>query len=521
MRDTRAALIDAAIATLRESGFAAASARRIAAEAGCNQALIFYHFGSVPDLLMAALEEVSARRMAAYRELLDRTGTLGELIDAARTVFEADLDSGNVTVLAEMISGSHSVPGLGERVSACLAPWRSFAETAVRDVLASSPFGSLAPPGEIAHGVVAGLLGLEMLASLDGDRASALALFDRARARRRRARPDPAAGGPAQPVTRCPPGSARSPDSARSTGGIMQIDVVTGAFGYSGAAIARELLAAGHQVRTLTGHPGRAPAGSQIDARPLDFADADGLERDLRGAHTLYNTYWVRFPHGGETHATAVANSRVLFAAAARAGIQRIVHVSITHADPASPYPYFSGKAAVEAYLRDLGVPYAIARPSILFGGDGVLLNNIAWLLRRLPVFAVGGRGDYHVRPIHVDDLARLCLQLGGRPDSVTVDAVGPDSPTFRDMVLAIRAAVGSRALIVPAPGWAIPPLSAVLGAALHDVLLTREEYRAMADGLADSDAPSTGSTSLTEWIAGHGHELGRSYANELTRHYR
>jgi nucleoside-diphosphate-sugar epimerase len=301
----------------------------------------------------------------------------------------------------------------------------------------------------------------------------------------------------------------------------MQTDVVTGAFGYSGAAIARELLAAGRQVRTLTGHPGRAPADTEIDARPLDFADADGLERDLRGAHTLYNTYWIRFPHGGETHATAVANSRVLFAAAARAGVQRIVHVSITHADPASPYPYFSGKAAVEAYLRDLGVPHAITRPSILFGGDGVLLNNIAWLLRRLPVFAVGGRGDYQVRPIHVDDLARLCLQLGGRPDSVTVDAVGPDSPTFRDMVLAIRAAVGSRALIVPAPGWAIPPLSAALGTALHDVLLTRDEYGAMADGLADSDGPSTGSTSLTEWIAGHGHELGRSYANELTRHYR
>ena len=301
----------------------------------------------------------------------------------------------------------------------------------------------------------------------------------------------------------------------------MQTDVVTGAFGYSGAAIARELLAAGHRVRTLTGHPGQAPAGSEIDARPLDFADADGLERDLRGAHTLYNTYWIRFPHGGETHATAVANSRVLFAAAARAGVQRIVHVSITHANPASPYPYFSGKAAVEACLGDLGVPHAIARPSILFGGNGVLLNNIAWLLRRLPVFAVGGRGDYRVRPIHVDDLARLCVQLGGRPDSVTVDAVGADAPTFKDLVLAIRAAVGSRALVVPAPGWAIPPLSAALGATLHDVLLTREEYQAMADGLADSDAPSTGSTSLTEWIAAHGHELGRRYANELTRHYR
>jgi len=182
VRDTRAALIAAAIDTLRESGFAAASARRIAARAGCNQALIFYHFGSITDLLLAALEDVSARRMGAYRELLDHSGTLGELIDGARVVFEADLDAGHVTVLVEMISGAQSVPELGERVSACLAPWRSFAESAVCDVLASSPLGSLMPPGEVAHAVVAGILGLEMLANLDGDRASALALFDRARA---------------------------------------------------------------------------------------------------------------------------------------------------------------------------------------------------------------------------------------------------------------------------------------------------------------------------------------------------
>jgi AcrR family transcriptional regulator len=179
--DTRAALIEAAVAVLRESGFASASARRIAQRAGCNQALVFYHFGTVNDLLMAALEEVSARRMAAYRELLDRTGTLAELISAARSVFEADLDAGHVTVLTEMISGAQSVPGLGERVAACLAPWRDFAASAVRDVLAASPVAQLLPAEEAAHAVVAGILGLEMLASLDGDRAAALALFDRAR----------------------------------------------------------------------------------------------------------------------------------------------------------------------------------------------------------------------------------------------------------------------------------------------------------------------------------------------------
>src|SRR5579862_3851239 len=180
--DTRAALIEAAIAVLGESGFAGASARRIAQRADCNQALVFYHFGSVNDLLVAALEDVSARRMAAYRGLLDRTGSLTELIAAARTVFEADLDAGHVRVLTEMISGAQSVPGLGERVAACLAPWRDFAAAAVRDVLAGSPVAALLPAEEAAHAVVAGLLGLEMLASLDGDRTAALALFDRARA---------------------------------------------------------------------------------------------------------------------------------------------------------------------------------------------------------------------------------------------------------------------------------------------------------------------------------------------------
>jgi AcrR family transcriptional regulator len=180
--DTRAGLVAAAIDTLRESGFAGASARRIAQRAGCNQALVFYHFGTVTDLLVAALEEVSAQRMDAYRRLLDHTGTLAELIDSAREVFEADLDAGHVTVLTEMISGAQSVPGLGSRVAACLAPWRDFAREAVRDVLAASPVARLVPAEEAAHAVVAGILGLEMLASLDGDRAAALALFDRARA---------------------------------------------------------------------------------------------------------------------------------------------------------------------------------------------------------------------------------------------------------------------------------------------------------------------------------------------------
>lgn len=308
----------------------------------------------------------------------------------------------------------------------------------------------------------------------------------------------------------------------------METDVVTGAFGYSGASIARELRAAGRQVRTITGHPGQAPAGTDIDVRPMDFADPGRLARDLEGAHTLYCTYWVRFQHGTATRESSVRNSGILFDAAARAGIQRIVYVSILHADVESPYPYFSGKGQVERHLAQCGVPYAIARPAILFGesadrgaGASILLNNIAWLLRRMPAFAIGDGGGYRVRPVHVDDLARLCVALAGRPGNPTVDAVGPEAPTFKEMVSQIRAATGSRCVLLPAPGWLIPPAAALLGAMLRDVLLTAEEYQAMAAGLADSSEPATGEVSLSEWIAARGGDLGQAYANELGRHYR
>jgi uncharacterized protein YbjT (DUF2867 family) len=303
---------------------------------------------------------------------------------------------------------------------------------------------------------------------------------------------------------------------------MTETDVVTGAFSYSGAAIARELLARGHQVRTLTAHPGRAPAGTPIESRPLDFSSQSELARSMAEAHTLYNTYWVRFAHAGVSHDTAVANSRVLFAAAADAGVRRIVHVSITNPSLTAADSYFRGKALVEQALADCGVPsFAVARPAILFGGDGVLLNNIAWLLRRLPVFAIGGRGDYRLRPIHVNDLAALCADLGGRNDTVVVDAVGPESVGFRQLVEEIRTAVGSHAVLVRAPGGAVAVLARVLGLMLRDRLLTADEYRAMAAGLADSSAPATGTIVVTEWIREHGDELGRRYASELDRHFR
>jgi uncharacterized protein YbjT (DUF2867 family) len=197
------------------------------------------------------------------------------------------------------------------------------------------------------------------------------------------------------------------------------------------------------------------------------------------------------------------------------------VHVSITHPSISSPYGYFRGKAHVERALAEVGVPYAVLRPGILFGGDGVLINNIAWLLRHLPVFGVGGKGDYRIRPVHIDDLAALAVAAGGERTDTVVDAVGPERPTFLELVGLIREAVGSRSLIVRVPGFAVPALASLLGLVLRDVLLTADEFRAMAEGMADTDGPATGTISVNDWIRDHADTLGRSYANEIERHFK
>jgi uncharacterized protein YbjT (DUF2867 family) len=297
------------------------------------------------------------------------------------------------------------------------------------------------------------------------------------------------------------------------------VDAVTGGFSYSGSAIAAELARRGHQVRTLTNHP--RPDSRGMEVRPLELFDHDGLRRSLTDVDTLYNTYWVRFPHGDITFDTAVEGSANLFRAAAEAGVRRIVHVSITSADVRSPYAYFRGKGLVEEQLLASGVSHAVVRPAILFGGDGVLINNIAWLMRRSPLTLMGGHGDYRIRGIHIDDLASLMADLGEQDANTILDAVGPESITFADLLRHIRTSIGSGTRIIAVPGAVFPAVTWALGLGLRDTLLTREEYLALADGLADSDAPATGHVGLSEWITRNRDTLGRTYAHELRRHFR
>jgi uncharacterized protein YbjT (DUF2867 family) len=300
------------------------------------------------------------------------------------------------------------------------------------------------------------------------------------------------------------------------------LDVVTGAFGYTGAQITRRLFAAGREVRTLTNHPKPIDSATQkIQVAPLNFDDTTALQRSLQGAEVLYNTYWVRFPHGDKTFEQAVENSRRLFQAAKLAGIERIVHVSIANPSEDSPLGYYHGKALVERALRECGVSYAILRPTVLFGTGDILINNIAWLLRHFPIFAVPDIGDCSMQPGHVEDLADLAVSRGMRRDCTIEDAVGAEAYTFEEIVRRIAAAIGSRTKIIRVGRRTLAPMLRVLGWVTGDVVLTGEELDGLAANLLLSKTPALCPTSFSKWLEENRSRVGLQYASEIRRHYK
>lgn len=296
---------------------------------------------------------------------------------------------------------------------------------------------------------------------------------------------------------------------------------MTGAFSYSGRFVASQLLERGREVRTLTNHPRPdEPLASRIPTYPLDFSDDAALVTALTGSDTLYNTYWVRAPHGDLTHEVAVQNTRRLIDAARRAGVRRIVQTSIAN-PTASTTSYYRGKTALEEAVRSAGLSYGIVRPTLLFGEGDVLINNIAWLLRHLPVFAIPGNGRFRLQPMHVTDHARLLVEVGSQAADLVVDSAGPEVFTFDELVRLLRRAMHLRTLVVH-----VPPALAMAGATLAgrlagDVLLTRDELDDLMHDILISHEPPRGTTRLTDWLALHRDEVGRHYASEMTRHYR
>ncbi len=297
------------------------------------------------------------------------------------------------------------------------------------------------------------------------------------------------------------------------------LHAVTGAFGYSGKYIARRLLDAGHQVISLTNSLHRPnPFGERVKAYPFNFDNPARLAESLQGVSVLYNTYWVRFNYTTFKHSIAVENTLKLFAAAKQAGVARIVHVSITNPDENSRLEYFSGKGRLERALIESGISYAILRPTVLFGKEDILINNIAWAMRHLPVFGTFGDGKYRLQPIFVDDLAALMVEQGAKRDNVIINAIGPETFTYRDLAQTIGDIIGARKPVIGVPpeigywaGW-------VIGQWMGDVMVTHAEIEGLMSDLLYVDTPPTGTTRLTTWAKENASTLGVRYASELAR---
>lgn len=296
---------------------------------------------------------------------------------------------------------------------------------------------------------------------------------------------------------------------------------VTGAFSYSGKYITKRLLERGEEVITLTNHPNRPdPFNGKVKAFPLDFANTEELTNNLRGVDVLVNTYWIRFDKGGNTQPKAVENTKVLVNAAAKAGVKRIVHISITNPSANSHLPYFWGKAANEKFVIDSGMSYAILRPTVLFGKEDILINNIAWLLRKLPVFGLPGNGSYKLSPVYVDDLAELVVEAVYKKENYIWDVVGPDEFTFKEMVDVIGKTIKKKRALV-----SFPPRLALLAAQflslfVKDVMLTPEEVDGLMANLLISKEPPRCKTSLKDWLKEHRNTVGTTYASEIARHF-
>ncbi|HTT34155.1 MAG TPA: NAD(P)H-binding protein [Methylomirabilota bacterium] len=297
--------------------------------------------------------------------------------------------------------------------------------------------------------------------------------------------------------------------------------VITGALSYTGKYATRLLLDRGYEIRTLTNHPRREnPFGERVQIFPYCFDEPKKLTGTLRGATILVNTYWVRFPHGDATFERAIENTRTLIAAAKNAGVKRIVHVSIANPSLDSPMGYYKGKARLEQAVIESGMAYSILRPTVIFGLEDILINNIAWFVRHFPVFAIPGDGRYRIRPIFVEDMARLIADAVEPGPSRVTDAVGPETYTFEELVRQIAAQLGRRTRLVHVPTAVAYLATRVAGWIVGDVVLTWEEYKGLMGDLLAPGGPASGETRLSQWLAKACGHIGTRYASEVARHY-
>lgn len=300
------------------------------------------------------------------------------------------------------------------------------------------------------------------------------------------------------------------------------MDVVTGAFGYIGRYVAKRLLEIGREVRTITTHSDKPnPFGEPVQAFPYSFDDRERLIETLSGAETLFNTYWIRFERDGQTFDSALRNTRTLFECARAAGVKRIVHISVTNASIDSRLPYYRGKAGQERILVEAAVPHSIVRPTLVFGTEDILVNNMAWLIRKFPLFPIFGSGSFRVQPVFVEDLATVVVEQASATSNVTLDAIGPETLSFEAAVQLMARVMGSKTRMVHvAPSLGLLA-GRLIGLALRDDILTKDELAGLMQELLISQQPPNCPTRFSDWLGENKQTIGRRYTSEMGRHFR
>ncbi|MCD6129843.1 MAG: NAD(P)H-binding protein [Deltaproteobacteria bacterium] len=299
-----------------------------------------------------------------------------------------------------------------------------------------------------------------------------------------------------------------------------KLNVVTGAFSYTGKYITELLLSTGERIQTLTGHPHRNPFEKRIIVFPYNFDNLDKLKKTLEGVNTLYNTYWIHFSYHKSSIDKAVENTKKLVLAAKEAGVKRIVHISVSNPRETSPLPYFRGKARAEEFIINSKLSYAIIRPTIIFGLESIPINNIAYFLRKFPLFAVFGSGKYLIQPIFVGDVAEIAVKLGHREENIIVDIAGPEIFTYNQLVHLIVEKVNSRAKIIHLPPEITLFIGKILGYILKDVTINRNEMRGLMSNVYVSKNPFIGKTYISQWLEKNAKKIGTRYISELNRYY-
>jgi len=299
------------------------------------------------------------------------------------------------------------------------------------------------------------------------------------------------------------------------------MDVVTGSFGYIGKYITLELLDRGHEVKTITTHPDKPdPFGGTVQAATYNFENPDRLTEYLSGCETLFNTYWVRFDYQQWSFKKALENTKTLFKCAKKAGVKKIVQISVTNPSEQDDLPYYQGKAFQEKALKELGGIYSIVRPTLVFGKEDILVNNIAWTIRNFPVVPVFGSGKYQVQPIFVEDLATIAVNSSRSEDSSTIDAIGPETFTYDEFLRLIAQELNRNIAFIhtsPAVGIALGKL---IGLFVKDVVLTKDELKGLMENKLTSNQKPNGKMKFSEWLNENSHLVGSRYTSELNRHF-